>query len=63
LISVASNMEGNTICVLADSLSMPAKSIVPKFKDEFIEHVKLGRCPFRDRKGKPANGELAAHAA
>ena len=49
LISVASNMEGNTICVLADSLSMPVKSFVPKFKDEFVEHVKLGRCPFREQ--------------
>jgi NADH-quinone oxidoreductase subunit F len=47
LISVASNMEGNTICVLADSLSMPVKSFVPKYKDEFIEHVKQKRCPFR----------------
>jgi NADH-quinone oxidoreductase subunit F len=48
LISVASNMEGNTICVLADSLSMPVKSFVPKYKDEFIEHVKQKRCPFRN---------------
>jgi NADH-quinone oxidoreductase subunit F len=43
LISIASNMEGNTICVLADSLSMPVKSFVPKYKEEFIEHVKLKR--------------------
>jgi NADH-quinone oxidoreductase subunit F len=48
LIDIASNMEGNTVCVLADSLSMPVKSFVPKFKDEFIEHVRLKRCPFRD---------------
>jgi NADH-quinone oxidoreductase subunit F len=53
LISIASNMEGNTICVLADSLSMPVKSFVPKYKDEFIEHVKLGRCPFRDQPARP----------
>jgi len=53
LISVASNMEGNTICVLADSLSMPVKSFVPKYKDEFIEHVKLKRCPFLDREARP----------
>ena len=53
LISVATNMEGNTICVLADSLSMPVKSFVPKFKDEFIEHVRLGRCPFRDSAPRP----------
>ncbi len=48
LIDIATNMEGNTICVLADSLSMPVKSFVPKFKDEFIEHVRLKRCPFKD---------------
>jgi len=47
LLSVATNMEGNTICVLADSLSMPVKSFIPKFRDEFEAHVKLGRCPFR----------------
>jgi len=53
LISIATNMEGNTICVLADSLSMPVKSFVPKYKDEFIEHVKRKRCPFRDREAQP----------
>jgi NADH-quinone oxidoreductase subunit F len=56
LIDVATNMEGNTICVLADSLSMPVKSFVPKFRGEFEEHVRLGRCPFKDKNGaaKPA---------
>ncbi len=65
IISVANNMEGNTICVLADSLSMPARSIVTKFKDEFVEHIRLGRCPFRDRGAKPAaaHGAEPAHAA
>jgi NADH-quinone oxidoreductase subunit F len=47
LIDAASNMEGNTICVLADSLSMPVKSFVPKYRDEFEAHVRLGRCPFK----------------
>jgi len=54
LIDVASNMEGNTICVLADSLSMPVKSFVPKFRSEFEDHVRLGRCPFKDRNGSAA---------
>jgi NADH-quinone oxidoreductase subunit F len=56
LIDVATNMEGNTICVLADSLSMPVKSFVPKFRSEFEEHVRLGRCPFKEKNGaaKPA---------
>ncbi len=52
LIDVASNMEGNTICVLADSLSMPVKSFIPKYRAEFEDHVKLGRCPFRAREGR-----------
>jgi len=51
LIDVATNMEGNTICVLADSLSMPVKSFVPKYRAEFEEHVKLGHCPFKARNG------------
>jgi NADH-quinone oxidoreductase subunit F len=65
LIDVASNMEGNTICVLADSLSMPVKSFVPKFKDEFIDHIRLARCPFRGHEGRaPAPApQTAAHPA
>jgi len=31
MLDAAGNMEGNTICVLADSLSMPVKSFVPKY--------------------------------
>jgi hypothetical protein len=43
---------------------MPARSIVTKFKDEFVEHIRLGRCPFRDRGAKPAaHGAEPAHAA
>ena len=62
LISAATNMEGNTVCVLADSLSMPVKSFVPKFKDEFIEHIKLGHCPFRGSDQRPAAPIAAAPA-
>jgi NADH-quinone oxidoreductase subunit F len=60
MVDVGNRMEGNTICVLADSLSMPTRGFVTKFRSEFEEHVKLGRCPFRDR-----DGHLAppAHAA
>jgi NADH-quinone oxidoreductase subunit F len=54
LIDVSTNMEGNTICVLADSLSMPVKSFVPKFRSEFEDHIRLGRCPFKDRNGSAA---------
>ncbi len=54
LLEVAANMEGNTICVLADSLAMPVRSFIPKFRGEFEDHVKLGRCPLRDRNGRAA---------
>jgi NADH-quinone oxidoreductase subunit F len=56
LLDVASNMEGNTICVLADSLSMPVKSFIPKFRAEFEDHIRLKRCPFRDVERQAAAG-------
>jgi hypothetical protein len=40
--------------VLADSLSMPVKSFVPKYRDEFEAHIKLGRCPFKDGSARQA---------
>ncbi len=69
LLDAAANMEGNTICVLADSLSMPVKGFINKFRPEFEEHVRLGRCPFRDHAGAPgahpltANGGIGAATA
>jgi NADH-quinone oxidoreductase subunit F len=47
LLDVSNNMMGNTVCVLADAAAMPTISFVNKFKDEFLAHVKLGRCPLR----------------
>jgi len=41
----ASAMEGNTICALADAAAWPVKSVIKKFRGEFDEHVRLGRCP------------------
>ncbi|MGO9449882.1 MAG: NADH-quinone oxidoreductase subunit NuoF [Candidatus Binataceae bacterium] len=54
LLNIADNMEGNTICVLADSLSMPTRGFIRKFRSEFEDHVRLARCPFRDRDGRLA---------
>jgi NADH-quinone oxidoreductase subunit F len=47
LLDISDNMMGNTVCVLADAAAMPTKSFVTKFRDEFIEHAKVGRCPFQ----------------
>jgi NADH-quinone oxidoreductase subunit F len=56
LLGVAGNMMGNTICALADAAAMPARAFVTKYRAEFDEHVRLGRCPFR------APGETRVHA-
>jgi NADH-quinone oxidoreductase subunit F len=50
--NISDNMVGNTICVLADSIAMPVKSYVTKFRGEFEEHIKLGRCPFKSAERK-----------
>jgi NADH-quinone oxidoreductase subunit F len=39
---------GATVCVLADSVAMPAKSYIEKFRHEFDAHVKDQRCPYKD---------------
>jgi NADH-quinone oxidoreductase subunit F len=54
LIDIANNMEGNTICVLADSLSMPTRGFINKFRSEFEDHIRLQRCPKRDGETKLA---------
>lgn len=39
---------GNTICALGDAGALPVQSFIAKFRPEFEEHVRLGRCPFGD---------------
>jgi NADH-quinone oxidoreductase subunit F len=57
LLNVAGNMMGNTICALADAAAMPTRAFVTKYRAEFEEHVRLGRCPLRAQPG-----ETRAHA-
>ena len=45
LTDVANNMMGKTICPLADAAAMPVISYIKKFRDEFEEFIKLGKCP------------------
>jgi len=40
LISVANNIEGNTICALGDAAAWPVKFMVMRFRDYFEERVK-----------------------
>src|SRR5262249_36987324 len=47
LLNIAGNMMGNTICALADAAAMPVRAFVTKYRAEFEEHARLGRCPLR----------------
>ncbi len=43
LISVANNIEGNTICALGDAAAWPVRGFVTKFREEFEKAVKKDR--------------------
>jgi NADH-quinone oxidoreductase subunit F len=49
MLDACSQMRGTTICALADGCAMPIESIVKKFRHEFEEHIRLGRCPFESK--------------
>jgi NADH-quinone oxidoreductase subunit F len=44
LLAIARGMEGKTICVFADAAAWPVQSYITKFRAEFEEHVRTGRC-------------------
>lgn len=46
---VADHIEARTICPLGDAAAWPIQSFLKKFRAEFEEHVKLGRCPMNSR--------------
>ena len=53
-------MMGNTICALADAAAMPVRAFVNKYRAEFEEHARLGRCPFRP--ARRSRSRAHAHA-
>ncbi len=44
LVSVADNIDGNTICALGEAAAWPVQSFVKKFRSEFQAHVDAGKC-------------------
>jgi NADH-quinone oxidoreductase subunit F len=40
LISIASNIEGNTICALGEAAAWPVRHMITRFRDEFEKYVK-----------------------
>jgi NADH-quinone oxidoreductase subunit F len=45
LLGIARDMEGKTICVFADAAAWPIQSYITKFREEFEEHIRTGKCP------------------
>src|SRR2546426_6010473 len=44
LLAIARDMEGKTICVFADAAAWPVQSYVTKFRAEFEENIRTGKC-------------------
>ena len=40
LLSVANNIEGNTICALGDAAAWPVQSVIKKFRNEFEQRIR-----------------------
>jgi NADH-quinone oxidoreductase subunit F len=47
LLAIARDMEGKTICVFADAAAWPVQSYITKFREEFEEHIRIGKCAAR----------------
>lgn len=60
LYRVQGNIRGNTICPLGDAAADPVESMVRKFRSEFEEHIKLGRCPQEHKFPHPSLGDAKA---
>jgi NADH-quinone oxidoreductase subunit F len=58
LLAIARDMEGKTICVFADAAAWPVQSYITKFRTEFEDHIRTGRCVRSDS----APGGPRAHA-
>ncbi len=48
LMDICSFMGGTTICALADGAAMPLRSYPQKFKAEFEQHIRDGKCDLAD---------------
>ena len=50
ILDIADNMEGKTICALAAAATMPTRSYIKKFRDEFVAHFEHRGCPSKQAK-------------
>jgi NADH-quinone oxidoreductase subunit F len=60
LLAIARDMEGKTICVFADAAAWPVQSYITKFRDEFEEHVRTGKCAAGASSGHAPHASVVA---
>ena len=60
---VQTNIIGNCLCVLGDSMAMPIGSMIEKFRPEFEEHMEAAapRATY-ERRARPTGGRPRAPA-
>jgi NADH-quinone oxidoreductase subunit F len=46
LLDICDNITGRAFCALGDSIQAPVASSIQYFRDEYIEHQRIGGCPF-----------------
>ncbi|NKY85260.1 NADH-quinone oxidoreductase subunit NuoF [Nocardia veterana] len=46
LLDIADNINGKSFCALGDGAASPIVSSLRHFRDEYEDHIRLGRCPF-----------------
>ena len=46
LLDICDNITGRAFCALGDSIQAPIASSIKYFRDEYIEHLRQGGCPF-----------------
>ena len=46
LLSISGEVSGKVLCALGDFATSPVTATVKHFRDEYLEHLKLGRCPY-----------------
>ena len=59
LSSVATKIEGRTICALGDAAAVPVQSFIRHFRPEFEHYVQHGCSMLTDKAAKPAMREVA----
>ena len=48
LLSLSGEISGKVLCALGDFATSPVTATIKHFREEYLEHFRLGRCPYDD---------------